>query len=153
MAKVNTPKAMHIKSSSILIKNGQLIDPENNINQHADVHIINGKIAAIEPANSIKADERTQTIDARALTIIPGLVDCCVRLREPGLEHKATINSETIAATRAGITTLCCPPDTDPVIDEPAVVELINQKTVNAAHSKVVTLGALSAGLHGEHLS
>ena len=139
--------------NSFLIKNGQLIDPANSINQLADIHIINGKIAAIEPANSITESDNTQTIDASQLTVIPGLVDCCARLREPGLEHKATIGSETIAATRAGITTLCCPPDTDPVIDEPAVVEFINQKTANAAHSKVVMLGALSAGLHGEHLS
>ena len=62
------------------------------------------------------------------MAIVPGLVDCCARLREPGLENKATIRSETVAATKAGITTLCCPPDTDPVIDEPAVVELINRK-------------------------
>ncbi|RKZ70364.1 MAG: dihydroorotase, partial [Gammaproteobacteria bacterium] len=143
----------NILSSSILIKNGQLIDPANNINQRADIHIINGKIAAIEAANSIRESDSRQTIDASQLTIIPGLVDCCARLREPGLEHKATINSETVAATRAGITTLCCPPDTNPVIDEPAVVELINQKTAKAAHSKVVMLGALSAGLHGKHLS
>ena len=143
----------NILTSAILIKNGQLVDPANNINQRADILIINGKISAIEPANSIKASERTQTIDASQLTVIPGLVDCCARLREPGLEHKATIDSETIAATRAGITTLCCPPDTEPVIDEPAIVELINQKTAKAAHSKVVMLGALSAGLHGKHLS
>ena len=142
-----------ILTGDILIKNGRLIDPVNNINQLADIHIINGKIAAIESANSIKTSHDTQIIDANALTVIPGLVDCCARLREPGLEHKATIGSETIAATRAGITTLCCPPDTDPVIDEPAVVEFINQKTAKAAHSKVAMLGALSAGLHGKHLS
>ena len=127
---------------SILIKNGQLIDPTNSINRLADILIINGKIAAIEAANSIKASHDTQVINASQLTVIPGLVDCCARLREPGQEHKATIESETIAAARAGITTLCCPPDTDPVIDEPAVVEFINQKTASTAHSKVVTLGA-----------
>ncbi len=139
--------------SDLLIRNGQLIDPANNINQPADIHIINGKIAAIESANSISAGDNCQTIEACNLTVVPGLVDCCARLREPGLEHKATIYSETIAATNAGITTLCCPPDTDPVIDEPAVVELINQKTVYASHSNVVTLGALTAGLHGKQLS
>ena len=139
--------------SDLLIRNGQLIDPVNNINQPADIYIINGTIAAIESANSISAGDNCQTIDAGNLTVVPGLVDCCARLREPGLEHKATIYSETIAATNAGITTLCCPPDTDPVIDEPAVVELINQKTVYASHSNVVTLGALTAGLHGKQLS
>lgn len=142
-----------VSTSHILIKNGRLIDPENAIDKLADIHIINGKVAAIEAVGSIKPEHSTQIIDASALIIVPGLVDCCARLREPGLEYKATISSETTAATKAGITTLCCPPDTDPVIDEPAVVELINQKTVNAAHSKVVTLGALTAGLRGEHLT
>ena len=139
--------------NNIIIKNGHLIDPANNIDQLADIHIIDGKIAAIEAANTLKTSDNTQTINATNLTVIPGLVDCCARLREPGLEHKATIQSETIAAAKAGITTLCCPPDTDPVIDEPAVVELINQKTANTAHSHVVILGALTAGLHGKHLS
>ncbi len=138
--------------TDIIIKNGHLIDPANNIDQLADIKISNGKIAGIEAANTINADG-AQSIDASSLTVIPGLVDCCARLREPGLENKATIESETVAATRAGITTLCCPPDTDPVIDEPAIVELINRKTKISGHSKVVTLGALTSGLHGEHLS
>ena len=136
----------------LIIKNGRLINPANNIDRIADILITDGKISAIEAGNTIPAGD-TQSIDATDLTIIPGLVDCCARLREPGLENKATIQSETVAATRAGITTLCCPPDTDPVIDEPAVVELINRKTEISGHSKVVTLGALTSGLHGEHLS
>ena len=139
--------------SDIIIKNGRLIDPANNIDQVSDIQITDGKISAIEAANTINASEDTHIIKATNLTVIPGLVDCCARLREPGLENKATIQSETVAATNAGITTLCCPPDTDPVIDEPAVVELINQKTAHSGHSHVVTLGALTSGLHGEHLS
>ncbi len=139
--------------SNIIIKNGHLIDPANNVDKIADIQIIDGKISAIKAGNTIKIDGDTQTIDATKLTIIPGLVDCCARLREPGLENKATIQTETAAATKAGITTLCCPPDTDPVIDDPAVVELINQKAASSAHSHVVTLGALTSGLHGEHLS
>ena len=139
--------------SHILVKSGRLIDPANDIDKRADLLIINGKISAVETAGTLQADENTQTIDARDLTVIPGLVDCCARLREPGLENKATIHSETIAAAKAGITTLCCPPDTDPVIDEPAIVELINQKTSLSAHSKVVVLGALTAGLRGKRLS
>jgi len=139
--------------SDIIIKSGRLIDPANKIDLIADIQITDGKISAIEAGNTIKANENTQTIEAANLTVIPGLVDCCARLREPGLENKATIQSETLAATNAGITTLCCPPDTDPVIDEPAVIELINQKTANSGRSHVVTLGALTSGLHGEHLS
>jgi len=138
---------------TLLIRNGHLIDPANNIDQQADIRVSGGKITAIEAANTITPGADEQVIEATELTVTPGLVDCCARLREPGLENKATIRSETIAATKAGITTLCCPPDTDPVIDEPAVVELIHQKTANSGHSHVVTLGALTAGLHGEHLS
>lgn len=134
-----------------MIKNGHLIDPANNINQPADITLFNGRVEAINEAGS-QADTG-QTIDATGLTVIPGLVDCCARLREPGEEHKATITSESIAAAHAGITTLCCPPDTTPVIDEPAVVELIHQKSCIAGHSTVVALGALTAGLKGERLS
>ena len=139
--------------SNIIIKNGHLIDPQNNINQLADIQISNGKITAIEAANTLNTNDSHQLIDASNLTVTPGLVDCCARLREPGLEYKATIQTEAIAATKAGITTLCCPPDTEPVIDEPAVVELINRKTANTGHSHVITTGALTTGLHGEHLS
>ena len=89
---------------TITIKNGQLLDPANNINQAADIQISDGKISAIEAANSISKNDN-QVIDASGLTIIPGLVDCCARLREPGLENKATIRSEAVAATKAGITT------------------------------------------------
>lgn len=144
---------MSNNDQTLIIRNGQLIDPANKLNQAADIQISDGKISTIEAANTIKAGDKDRVIDASGLTIVPGLVDCCARLREPGLENKATIRSESIAAARAGITTLCCPPDTDPVIDEPAVVELIHQKAANSAHSHVVTLGALTSGLHGEHLS
>lgn len=139
--------------SEIIISNGHLIDPANSIEQDADIQIIDGRVNAIEAAGSLTAHEHAVQIDASGLDVIPGIIDCCARLREPGLEHKATIQSETIAAASAGITTLCCPPDTDPVIDEPAVVELINQKSADSGHSKVLTLGALTAGLRGEHLS
>ena len=135
----------------LLIKGGHLLDPATGLNRKGDVYIANGCIVSVDKApDGFKTD---QTIDAKNLTVSPGLVDLCARLREPGLEYKATIKSETIAAAAAGITTLCCPPDTDPVIDEPAVVELINHKTTNAAHSNVLMLGALTTGLQGLLLS
>lgn len=136
---------------SILIKNARIIDPKNNLDKTTDLYIRDQKIAAIENApEKFTADE---IIDASNLWLIPGIVDLSARLREPGLEQKANIETETIAAASAGITTLCVPPDTDPVIDEPAVVELILRKAKQTKKTHVYTLGALTAGLKGEHLS
>jgi len=138
-------------SQNILIRNARIIDPKNQLDKQADLYISNQRIAAIGDAPAgFSADE---TINADNLWLIPGLVDLSARLREPGLEHKANIETETRAAASAGITTLCVPPDTDPVIDEPAVVELIHRKAKQAQQSYVYTLGALTAGLKGEHLS
>lgn len=136
---------------TLLIKNGRLIDPANQIDRITNLYIVDGRIIAIDEAPS--GFELQQTIDATNHWVIPGIIDLCARLREPGLEFKANITSETIAAAASGITTLCVPPDTDPVIDEPAVVELIHRQAENAGHGNVVTLGALTAGLRGEHLS
>ncbi len=135
----------------ILIKNARLIDPANEQDRTTDLYIRNHRVAGIGDAPpDFRAD---QTINAEKLWLIPGIVDLSARLREPGLEHKANIETEARAAASAGITTLCVPPDTDPVIDEPAVVELIHRKARLAGQSHVYTLGALTAGLKGEHLS
>jgi len=135
----------------IKITGGRLIDPSNQIDRKLDLYIANGRIAAVgEAPDGFSADVE---IDAEGLFVIPGLIDLCARLREPGQEHKATIESECRAAAAAGITTLCCPPDTSPVIDTPAVVELIRHRAQQAGASRVVTLGALTRGLDGEHLS
>jgi len=136
---------------NILIKNARIIDPQNNLDEVTDLYISNQKIAGIGKApKKFAADE---TVDATNLWLIPGIVDLSARLREPGLEQKANIETETNAAASAGITTLCMPPDTAPVIDEPAVVELILRKAKLAGKTHVYTLGALTAGLKGEHLS
>jgi len=132
------------------IRNGLMLDPVTETVVNRDICIADGRIAAIGSAQGFEAD---RLIDAEGLVICPGLVDLCARLREPGQEYKADIASECTAAARAGITTLCCPPDTDPVIDEPAVVELIHRQASNAAHARVVTLGALTTGLDGGRLS
>jgi dihydroorotase len=132
------------------IRNGLIFDPITETVVNRDVFIADGRIAAIGQADGFTAD---QVINAEDLIISPGLVDLCVHLREPGQEYKADIASECTAAARAGITTLCCPPDTDPVVDEPAVVELIHRQASNTAHARVVVLGALTTGLDGERLS
>jgi dihydroorotase len=137
--------------SRLLVANGLVLDPVTESVKTSNVYIADGTIIAIDHQPDGFTAE--QTIDATGMIISPGLVDLCARLREPGFEFKADIYSETIAAASAGITTLCCPPDTDPVIDEPAVVELIHRKAVTADHAKVVTLGALTSGLEGKLLS
>lgn len=135
----------------IHIKNGHLIDPANGIDAKQDVYIVDDKIAAIGAAPAdFKADK---IIDASGLVIAPGLVDLSARLREPGYEYKATLESEMQAAVQGGVTSLVCPPDTDPVLDEPGLVEMLKHraKSLNQAH--VYPLGALTVGLKGEALT
>lgn len=139
------------KRLAFAIRGGRVIDPANNIDRIADVFVLRGKIAGIGEAPADFTPDHE--IDARGRIVCPGLVDICTRLREPGDEHKASIESETRAAAAGGITTLCMPPDTDPIIDTPAVVELIRQRTEQAGYANVVTLGALTQKLGGELLS
>ncbi|NIP71718.1 MAG: dihydroorotase [Gammaproteobacteria bacterium] len=135
----------------LVIRNGRVVDPANGIDGAQDVYIAEGRIASLGmPPEGFAADRE---IDARGRVVCPGLVDLCARLREPGLEHKATIASETAAAASAGITTLCCPPDTDPVIDTPAVVQLVRQRAEHAARARVAIVGGLTQGLRGEAIS
>ncbi len=135
----------------ILIANGRIIDPASGLDQVANLYISDGEISAIgEVPQGFSADI---TIDASDRIVCPGLVDLSARLREPGQEQKATVASETAAAAKGGITTLCCQPDTDPVIDTPAVVTLIRRRAKRAARARVLTIGALTQGLKGERLS
>ena len=128
--------------SAISIINGRVIDPANQIDQLMNVHIEHGKIVALgaKPENFSAA----QIIDAHQQIVCPGLVDLRARLREPGYETKGTIASETRAAVAGGITSLCCPPDTDPIIDNTAMVKLIRLKAETEGVAKVFTLSALT---------
>ncbi len=135
----------------IHIKNGRLIDPANGIDAQQDLYIAAGKVVGVgyAPAGFTAA----RTIDASGLVVAPGLVDLSARLREPGYEYKATLESEMQAAMQGGVTSLVCPPDTDPVLDEPGLVEMLKHraKSLNQAH--VYPLGALTVGLKGEALT
>jgi dihydroorotase len=135
----------------IHIKNGHLIDPKNKIDAKRDVYIAAGKIAGIGSAPD--GFVANQTIDATSLVVVPGFVDLSARLREPGFEYKATLNSELLAAAAGGVTSLACPPDTDPVLDEPGLVEMLKHraKQLNLAH--VYPLGALTRQLEGKLLT
>lgn len=133
------------------IKNGRLIDPANHIDALQDVFIAAGKIVGIGTAPF--GFTVNQTLDASALVVAPGLVDLSARLREPGYEYKATLESEMQAAMQGGVTSLICPPDTEPVLDEPGLVEMLKHraKSLNQAH--VYPLGALTVGLKGKALT
>ena len=139
--------------STFSILGGRVIDPASGLDAITDVHVIDEKIVAIgAPPPNFHADAGRQ-LDAHGLIVCPGLVDLSVRLREPGAEHKGTILSETRAAANNGITSICCPPDTDPVIDTPAVAELLRQRALNSGMAKVYPLAALTKNLQGTQLA
>jgi dihydroorotase len=133
------------------IKNGRVVDPANGIDKVTDLFIADGKVAALGSAPSGFAAD--STIDATGLVVAPGLVDLSARLREPGYEYKATLESEMQAAMQGGVTTLVCPPDTDPVLDEPGLVEMLKHRARNLNQANVHPLGALTVGLKGKALT
>jgi dihydroorotase len=135
----------------VWIKGGRVIDPANGVDTVLDVYIADGKIAAVGSRPDGCAVE--EAIDASGWLVFPGLVDLCARLREPGQEHKGTIASETRAAAAGGVTTLFCPPDSNPIIDTPAVVNLIRERAEAAGYCRVMPIGALTQGLGGSDLS
>ncbi len=137
--------------SQILIKNGRLIDPASGLDEVTNLYLSDGLIASIGDAP--KDFNAAQTIDATGLVVAPGLVDVCARLREPGEEYKATLISELQAAVAGGVTSLACPPDTDPVLDEPGLVEMLKHRTKQLNLAKVYPLGALTRDLNGKNIS
>lgn len=139
------------KKKNISILGGRVIDPANDLDRVTDLHIAGGKILAV--GESPQGFQPDQTIDATGQVVCPGIIDLCAHLREPGAEHKATIASETAAATSGGITTLCCPPDTLPVIDTPAVTGQIRHKARKAGYCRLLPQGAVTHDLDGSRLS
>lgn len=136
---------------NIHIQHGRVIDPTNDLDSQQDVFIADGKIASLGSApQGFKAD---QVIDATHLIICPGLVDLSARLREPGDEYKATLISELQAAVAGGITSLACQPDTDPVLDEPGLVEMLKYRAKQQGLANVYPLGAITRQLQGKNLS
>ena len=136
---------------NIHIKNGRLIDPKNNIDALRDMFIAAGKITAIGVAP--KGFVVDQVIDASGLIVAPGLIDLAARLREPGYEYMATLESEMEAAVAGGITSLACPPDTDPPLDEPGLVEMLKHRARNLNQARVYPVAALTSGLKGQELT
>ncbi len=135
-----------------LIKNGQIVDVAKSALHETDLYLSDGKIAAVGSAPP--GFEIQQTIDAGGRWVMPGLIDCQARLRDPGQPEKANIESETAAAIKNGITTICLAPDTQPPIDNSATVELIHHRNEMFGHrARIYPIGALTRGLGGEQLS
>lgn len=135
----------------IHIKGGRLIDPKNGADSVQDIFIVAGKVAAIGEAP--KGWSANRTIDATNLVVCPGFVDLAARLREPGFEYMATLDSEMEAALAGGVTSLACPPDTDPPLDEPGLVEMLKFRTKTLNRARVYPIGALTLGLKGKRLT
>ena len=135
----------------ILIKNGRVINPATGFDERVDVAIAAGRIVSM---GAVAADfVPNKTIDATGCVVAPGLVDLSVRLREPGHEHEGMLASELAAAVAGGVTSLVCPPDTDPVLDEPGLVEMLKFRAEKLHQSRVFPLGALTRGLQGVALT
>ncbi|KQR85468.1 dihydroorotase [Burkholderia sp. Leaf177] len=135
----------------IHIQGGTLIDPAAGTETLADVFIDEGKIVGI--GNAPAGFQAARTFDAKGLAVSPGFVDLSARLREPGFEHKATLESEMAAAAAGGVTSLVCPPDTDPVLDEPGLVEMLRFRADKLHQAHVYPLGALTVGLKGDAIT
>ncbi len=136
---------------NILIRGGRIIDPANSIDSVDNLYVANGNIIAFGDApDGFSADK---TIDAAKQIVCPGLVDLSVRMREPGQEFKATMKSECAAAIASGITTSCCPPDTTPIIDTPAMAKMLTHRGREIGLTHILPLGALTNALGGETLS
>lgn len=134
----------------ILISGGRVVDPASGRDEVGDVAIASGRIVGLGTVRDFDAD---RTLDARGLVVAPGLVDLAARLREPGSEHQGMLESELAAAAAGGITSLVCPPDTDPPLDEPGLVEMLKFRARKLSRCRLFPLGALTRGLGGEVLT
>jgi len=135
----------------LLIRNGRVVDPQGGSPKLADVAIENERIAGI---GQVPADfQPEQTLDASGCIVAPGLVDLQARVREPGYEHEGMLNSELAAAVAGGVTSLVCPPDTDPVLDESGLVQMLIYRAKKLKLARLFPLGAITRGLAGEVLT
>ncbi|MCC5909562.1 MAG: dihydroorotase [Clostridiaceae bacterium] len=134
----------------LLIKGGRVIDPASGIDGIKDILVINGKITAVEDSIEEIVDK---VIYASGLWVTPGLIDLHVHLREPGFEHKETIESGSLSAARGGFTTICCMPNTSPSIDSKKIVDYIKRKSDTEAVVHVLPIGSITRKLKGEKLT
>ena len=138
--------------SSLLIRNGRIIDPSQSLDEITDLLIDQGKIIAIGPGATTATDV-TQEIDATGLIVAPGLIDIHVQLREPGFEEDETIETGTAAAIAGGFTSIACLPNTLPVTDTQAQVQFIQQKARQADNCHVFAIACVSKNREGQELA
>jgi len=136
----------------LLISNARLVDPETGRDEPGSLALADGRIVAAG-ARGPSDFTPERSLDAGGAVVAPGLVDLCARLGEPGHEHDSLLESELAAAVAGGVTSLVCPPDTDPVLDEPGLVEMLKFRTRGLDLARVFPLGALTRGLAGEALT
>ena len=136
---------------NLLIKNGRVIDPSQNIDDSLDVLVENGLIKEI--GKKLAAPSGVEVIDAAGKYVVPGLIDMHVHLRDPGLEYKEDIISGTKAAVAGGFTSICCMPNTKPVIDNKAVASYIINKAKSEGFCNVFPVGSITYGLSGDRMS
>ena len=135
----------------IEIRNGRVVDPGSGLDRVAALYVAAGRIASVGEAPAGWSPNRT--LDAKGLVVAPGFIDLSARLREPGFEYKATLASEMQAAVAGGVTSLACPPDTDPPLDEPGLVQMLKHRARSLNQAHVYPVGALTVGLKGDVLT
>ncbi len=135
---------------NVVLKNGRILDPSQNLDTIGSVFIADEQIAEI--GESVDETDADEIIDCEGCWITPGLVDLHVHLREPGFGHKETIISGTQSAAAGGFTTICCMPNTNPPLDNPALVDFILDRSASpeAGGIFVAPIGALTKGMQGE---
>ncbi len=137
----------------ILIKGGRVIDPSSGVDEVKDIYISKGIIADIDQDIELDDLEDIVIIHASGKIVAPGLVDMHCHLRDPGFEYKETIETGTRSAAVGGFTSIACMPNTNPVIDNKAVVEYILSRASSCGEVNVYPIGAITKGLQGEELS
>ena len=134
----------------LLIKNGIVIDPKNNISGKCDILVEDGKICKVGEIDDAEARE---FIDAEGKYVLPGLIDAHCHLRDPGYEYKEDIETGSASAAKGGFTSIACMPNTNPVVDNAAVVSYILNKAAQDAYVNVYPIGSITKGLKGDELS
>lgn len=135
------------------LKGGRLIDPSTGTDEAKDITIVDGLIEQI--GTSVKADKSYETIDLTGMLVTPGLIDIHVHLREPGFEHKETIETGCMSAREGGFTAVCCMPNTNPAIDDESVASYVHQRGTEVCHGMVdvYPIAAATKGRKGEELA